>query len=43
MAEAIEPTLARLMGDAPRVPLLTMTQFNSALIPVPMLEQDSYD
>lgn len=43
MAEAIEPTLARLLGEAPRVPLASMTRFNSALIPVPALEQDSYD
>lgn len=43
MAEAIEPTLARLMGESPRAPLAAMTRFNTALIPVPMLEQDSYD
>ena len=43
MAEAIEPTLARLMEDAPRMPLDAMTEINTALIPVPKLEQDSYD
>jgi lysophospholipase L1-like esterase len=43
MAEAIEPTLAKLMGDAPAVPLASMTDINTALIPVPRLEQDNYD
>jgi lysophospholipase L1-like esterase len=43
MAEAIEPTLARLMDEGPRAPLESMTRFNTALIPVPALEQDSYD
>ncbi len=43
MAEAIEPTLAKLMGDAPRMPLASMTDISTALIPVPRLEQDSYD
>jgi lysophospholipase L1-like esterase len=43
MAEAIEPTLAKLMGDAPRVPLASMTDINTALIPVPRLELDLYD
>lgn len=43
MAEAIEPTLARLIGDAPRVPLSAMIDINTALIPVPWLEQDLYD
>ncbi len=43
MAEAIEPTLASLMQDAPRVPLDQMTDINTALIPVPRLEFDSYD
>jgi lysophospholipase L1-like esterase len=43
MAEAIEPTLAKLMGDAPEVPLASMTDINTALIPVPRLEQDNYD
>ena len=43
MAEAIEPTLAHLMGDAPRLPIAAMTDVNTALIPVPRLEQDSYD
>ena len=43
MAEAIEPMLARLMDEGPRAPLEAMTRFNTALIPVPALEQDSYD
>ncbi len=43
MAEAIEPTLAKLMGDTPREPLASMTDINTALIPVDWLEQDSYD
>jgi len=43
MTEAIEPTLSRLMGDAPRVPLASMSDINTALIPVERLEQDSYD
>jgi lysophospholipase L1-like esterase len=43
MAEAIEPTLAHLMGDEPQVPLATMTDINTAIIPVPKLEMDDYD
>jgi lysophospholipase L1-like esterase len=43
MAEAIEPTLARLMGDQPQVPLESMTNINTALIPTERLELDSYD
>ncbi len=43
MAEAIEPTLAKLMGDAPRAALRSMTDINTALIPVARLEMDSYD
>jgi lysophospholipase L1-like esterase len=43
MAEAIEPALAKLMGDAPRVPLASMTDINTAVIPVARLESDSYD
>ena len=43
MAEAIEPTLATMLGEPPRVPLGAMTDVNTALIPVPRLEQDSYD
>lgn len=44
MAEAIEPTLARLLGEPPRVPMAQLgTSFNTSLIPVPGLEQDSYD
>jgi lysophospholipase L1-like esterase len=43
MAEAIEPTLAHLMNEAPAIPLTSMTDINTALIPVSRLEQDSYD
>jgi lysophospholipase L1-like esterase len=43
MAEAIEPTLAKLMGDAPRVPLASMTDINTATIPVERIELDIYD
>ena len=43
MAEAIEPTLAHLMGDEPRLPLTAMTDINTAVIPVPRLEMDDYD
>ena len=43
MAEATEPTLATLMGDTPRRPLTSMTDINTALIPVSRLEQDLYD
>ena len=43
MAEAIEPTMARLMGDEPRVPLTSMTDINTALMPVERLEPDIYD
>jgi lysophospholipase L1-like esterase len=43
MAEAIEPTLAKLMGDEPKMPLSAMKDINTALIPVPFLEQDVYD
>jgi lysophospholipase L1-like esterase len=43
MAEAIEPTLSKLMGDAPSYPLAAMTAVNTATIPVSRLEIDSYD
>lgn len=43
MAEAIEPTLAELMSDTPGRPLTSMTDINTALIPVSRLEQDLYD
>ena len=43
MAEAIEPALAELMGDTPRIPLASATEINTALIPVPRQELDSYD
>lgn len=43
MAEAIEPTLAKLMNEPPREPRASMNGFNTAVIPVPQIEQDSYD
>jgi len=43
MAEAIEPTLAKLMGDASQVPLTSITDINTAIIPQPRLELDIYD
>jgi len=43
MAEAIEPTLASLLHAPPKMPLAAMTHANSAIIPVPRLEQDHYD
>jgi len=43
MAEAIEPTLAKLMGDTPQSPLESMTDINTAVIPVARLELDIYD
>ena len=43
MAEAIEPTVATLMNDTPRRPLTSMTDINTALLPVSRLEQDLYD
>ncbi len=43
MAQAIEPTLAGMLGEAPSEPLRAMTDANTAVIPVPRLEQDSYD
>jgi lysophospholipase L1-like esterase len=43
MAEAIEPTLARLVGDGSRQYLATLNQVNTAIIPVPRLEVDSYN
>lgn len=43
MAEAIEPTLAKIMGDTPRVPVTSMADINTAVIPQPRLEQDMYD
>jgi len=43
MAEAIEPTLAKLFGEEPHMPLTAMTDINTAVIAVPALEQDSYD
>ena len=43
MAEAIEPTLAQLMGDELRRPLASMTEINTAVIPVSRLEPDLYD
>jgi lysophospholipase L1-like esterase len=43
MAEAIEPTLAKLLGEPPLLPLSEMQEVNTAVIPVEWLEQDSYD
>ncbi len=43
MAEAIEPTLARLLDEPPSVPLDQMAGVNTAVLPVPWLELDSYD
>jgi len=43
MAEAIEPTLAQMLNDSPRAHLATLQEVNTALIPVPRLELDSYD
>jgi lysophospholipase L1-like esterase len=43
MAEAIEPTLVRLLQDGPRQYLAGLTEVNTAVIPVPRLEMDSYD
>ncbi len=43
MAEAIEPVLAGLMNESPIVPLNSMKDINTALVPVSRLELDSYD
>jgi lysophospholipase L1-like esterase len=43
MAEAIEPTLTRLMQDGAQQYLASLTEVNTAVIPVPRLEMDSYD
>ena len=43
MAEAVEPTLARLLQDGARQHLATLTNVNTATIAVPRLEMDSYD
>ena len=43
MAEAIEPTLAAMLGTPPRLALTAMTDVNTAVLPVPWLEKDSYD
>ncbi len=43
MAEAIEPTLAAMLAESPSVALAAMADINTALIPVPRLETDSYD
>ena len=43
MAEAIEPTLAKLLGAPPRMALADMQSVNTAILPVPRLEIDSYD
>lgn len=39
-AQAMEPLLSRLMGDSSRD---TEIQVNTAIVPVPKLEEDSYD
>jgi lysophospholipase L1-like esterase len=38
-AQAVEPTLAQLMGDKP----IVAAQRNSAVVPMPKLEEDGYD
>jgi lysophospholipase L1-like esterase len=43
MAEAIEPTLAKLLNTPPQVALSDMVEANTAVIPVPRLERDFYD
>ena len=43
MAEAIEPTLAKLLNAAPSSPLAAMTSVDTAVLPVSRLEIDSYD
>lgn len=44
LAEAIEPTLARLLGESPVKPVAELgREFATSLIPVDWLEQDSYD
>ena len=43
MAEAIEPTLVRLLQDGPRQYLASLSGVNTAIIPVPRLEMDFYD
>ena len=43
MAEAIEPILTQLLGDGSRQYLATLNDVNTAIIPVPRLEIDSYD
>ncbi len=43
MAEAIEPTLARLLDAPSQVALAEMVDANTAVIPVPRLERDFYD
>ena len=43
LAAAVEPTLARLLQAPPQVPLAALSEVNTATIPVPRLEQDSYD
>ncbi|MBB4594924.1 platelet-activating factor acetylhydrolase IB subunit [Xanthomonas cannabis] len=44
LAEAIEPTLARLLGEAPVKPVAELGRdVATSLLPVDWLEQDSYD
>jgi lysophospholipase L1-like esterase len=43
MAEAIEPTLTHILQEGSRQYLASLADVNTALIPVPRLEMDSYD
>ena len=43
MAEAIEPALSRLLQDGGRQYLASLGDVNTAVIPTPRLEMDSYD
>jgi lysophospholipase L1-like esterase len=43
MAEAIEPTLTHLLQDGARQYLASLRDVNTAVIPAPRLEMDSYD
>jgi lysophospholipase L1-like esterase len=43
MAEAIEPELSAILGDGGQAHLESLQDVNTALIPVPRLEMDSYD
>lgn len=43
MAEAIEPALTQILKDSAKQYLATLTGVNTAIIPVPKLENDLYD